>query len=98
MPFYGGIIGINKVFTPDGFDGASSPIKGITVIKSVPKMDNGKASFSFTTVKVDNVDLSGKNIRILNAKGSPDFRGRVEMRVAGVLQTLSATGTDNTFA
>jgi hypothetical protein len=44
-------------------------------------------------MKVDNVDLMQPNIRILNAKGEPSYKGRVEMRVGGIWHTFSKIGT-----
>ncbi len=43
----------------------------------------GKPAKSYTIAKVDNVDLSERDIRILNAEGKYSNEGRVEMRING---------------
>jgi hypothetical protein len=43
MPFYGGVVGISKVFTPDSFDAASKKIHGLSVIQSDVKKESGTA-------------------------------------------------------
>jgi hypothetical protein len=62
-------------------------------------LKEGKESdFSFTTFKVDNVDFSKSDIRILNYKGEPDYEGRVEFRVDGKWGAVSSKNTDQNFA
>ena len=48
----------------------------------------GKTSKSYSLAKVDNVDLSERDTRILNAEGKYSNEGRVEMRVNGKWGTI----------
>ena len=100
MSHYGGIIGVGKVNGPDFFDGANKNmrVRGIEVNKGSLLTDGTKGIFSYYTFKIDNVDFSKKNIRILNNKGEIDYQGRVEIRTDGQWGTLSETDSKKSYA
>ena len=98
MPFYGGIVGVNKVSSPESFDAAKRTIKGITVSTGSLEAAGNRGYFAFTVFKVDNIDFSQRNVRIVNSKGEPDYSGRVEMRANGEWGTVNKQDTDLEFA
>jgi len=49
-------------------------------------------------MKIDNLDMSEKNVRIVDFKGQPSFKGRVEFRVNGNWGTLCSASTEPKMA
>jgi len=45
---------------------------------------------SFTTFKIDNIDLAASDLRIVDANGEISFEGRVEVRNTGLWGSICA--------
>jgi hypothetical protein len=90
MPVHGGVISISKYNGATGYDGARFLVHGISVKKGQLETVDNVGIFSYSVSKVDNVDLMTQNVRILNYKGEPDNRGRVEMRLNGEWGSFSS--------
>lgn len=50
--------------------------------------------WSYSTVKINNIDFSKSDVRIINKEGLNDYKGRVEFRVGGIWGTVSNEGTN----
>lgn len=89
---YGGIISISifpaleKYVAPSKKDRKSNLIKVVSFF--------GKPQKSYSVAKVDNVDLSEKDMRILDNKGDYSNEGRVEVRVNGKWGTICNKGNN----
>lgn len=91
LPKSGGLVGVIRIAGQDTYD--ERPVSyGITI-------SQGNAStWSYTTVKVNNPDMSKSDIRILDDSGIPASTGRVEFRVTGKWGTVANEGTSAAFA
>jgi hypothetical protein len=86
LPRSGGLLQINRISGADTYN--ERPIsKGMTVSQG------NKSSWSFTTFKVNNVDMSKSDVRILSDEGLPAAEGRVEFRVSGIWGSVANQGT-----
>lgn len=65
---------------------------GITITKG------SESSWSFGTVRVNNIDFAKSDIRIIDHEGLPSYQGRVEFRVSGKWGTVDSQGTNAAFA
>jgi len=81
MPAFGGVIGVGIGAGLDKYP-SNEPVNG----KDIGEYQ--KSRKSFFVYKVDNVDFSAKDLRILNAFGKPSHEGRIEIRLNGRWGTI----------
>jgi len=73
LTIYGGVIGVNILTGLTGYEGGEE-------FHKIKPMKKGGSLKSFTTYKIDNVDFSESDIRILDGNGNINHAGRLEFR------------------
>jgi len=91
IPFHGGVIGINVLTGLNAYE--AGPAKSGTYDIEVKPF--GKSMKSFTTFKIDNIDMAESDIRVVNSIGQLDSFGRLEFRNNGLWGTACAAGMNN---
>jgi hypothetical protein len=92
LPISGGLVGVGTYVGIAGYEKFEGKLNGMEVKK-------GKASMkSFSTIKVDNIDMCDLDMRIVDDKGQPAYMGRVEFRLDGRWGTICAKGIDQSAA
>lgn len=91
MPIVGGLISVIVLPGQKSYD-MYPPVDGVVIGQAE------EAAWSFSTLKVNNVDFSKSDVRILDSQGDPSAIGRVEFRVGGRWGTVSKVGTNKDFA
>ena len=92
MALMGGIVGVGTYKGIGAYSKSEEKIYGIEVEPHKQSMK------SFTTIKIDNVDMADLDLRILNHKGEPSYKGRVEFRLDGQWGTLCGIGMTSAAA
>jgi len=79
MPFHGGVIGVNVLSGLSKYQEGPEP----SATMELPVRPFGNSMKSFTTFRIDNIDLVVSDLRILNSEGELSSEGRVEVRNNG---------------
>lgn len=77
MTLMGGIVGVGT------YKGIGAYMKNEEKIYGLEVEAHKQSQKSYTTIKIDNVDMADLDLRILNHKGQPAYMGRVEFRLDG---------------
>lgn len=85
----GGLVGVIRMSGQGGY-AQTKKTKGILINGG----DEDSNQWSFTTIKINNIDFSKSDLRILDKKGEPSFSGRVEFRVGGRWGSVNADLTN----
>jgi len=91
MPFHGGVIGVNVLSGLSKYQEGPEP----SATMELPVRPFGNSMKSFTTFRIDNIDLVASDIRIVNGQGQLDSHGRLEFRNNGLWGSACGEGMNN---
>jgi hypothetical protein len=91
MPFQGGVIGLNVLSGLSKYEVGPEP----TATFGIQVKSHDAAKKSFTTFRIDNIDLCASDIRIINSEGQLDSFGRLEFRNNGLWGSACGAGMNN---